>query len=74
MITVESGDMTGSVAVIALTAVVWLIWDIYAYLTDRKTLSYYITRWSFYTPMVPFIIGFLMGHWLWTSIVYICKH
>ena len=61
----EVGDLTVSMAVIAVTAIVWLIWDLYAYLKDKKTLSYYIVNWSYYSPMVPFIAGVICGHWFW---------
>lgn len=63
---IEAGDITTSMAVIAVTAIVWLVWDIIAYLTEKKTLSYYIVNWSHYSPMIPFITGVLMGHWFWT--------
>lgn len=54
-------------AVIAITALVWLVWDVVAYVNDYKTLSYYIVNWAYYSPMLPFISGVLVGHWFWTG-------
>lgn len=60
------GDFTVSAAVIAVTALVWLVWDIIAYAKGKKTISHHIVKWSYYSPMIPFIMGMLMGHWFWT--------
>ncbi len=61
------GDLTVSMGLIAITAIVWLVWDVIAYIKDYNTISYYITNLSFYSPMIPFISGVLCGHWFWTK-------
>ena len=54
--------------IIIVTALVWLVWDIYAFVSKKHvTFSDKITKWSYYSPMVPFILGMLMGHWFWTT-------
>ena len=51
--------------IVLATFAVWIIWDIYAILTEgvRATLSVVITDFSYYSPAWPLIIGFLCGHW-----------
>lgn len=48
------------------TSLIWIVYDIYAYATRKeKTISRVITSASWYSPMPPFILGLLIGHWLW---------
>jgi len=61
----EVGQLTISMALIAITAISWLVWDVVAYAKGKKTISYYFTNWAYYSPMVPFILGVLIGHWFW---------
>lgn len=46
-----------------LTAVVWLIFDIYIYLSGEITISEQILNWSKLTLSIPMGLGLLMGHW-----------
>ena len=50
------------------TFVIWVGWDIYAYLNEENsTFSVIITDWAYYTPMLPFFVGVLCGHWFWPA-------
>jgi hypothetical protein len=70
-ITVKTGDFDLTVGLISLTAIVWLVWDFYVVYKKERSISYWMTKWSYYSPMIPFIIGFILGHWLWTTVIYI---
>jgi hypothetical protein len=59
--------MTTTTWFIIITALVWLAYDVAMYLAEKETISEVITRASYYSPMVPFIVGLLCGHWFWTS-------
>lgn len=60
------GDFTIAGILVSLTAIVWLILDIYLYKkSGEATISEAIRKWSYYSPVIPFIFGFLLGHWLW---------
>lgn len=51
---------------ILVTAVVWLGYDIYAYLTNGvTTISAEIVAFSWYSPLAPFALGMIMGHFYW---------
>lgn len=55
-----------------VTGLVWLIWDIALYLKmynnpKVSTISVMITKFSWYSPALPFVVGVLMGHWFWPS-------
>lgn len=60
-------DMTIATWLIIATALVWIIVDVWLYLRKNKlsTISQVITGFSWYSPMVPFIVGLLAGHWFW---------
>ena len=56
--------------IMIVTALLWIIWDIYLYVRkekhpETKTISVIITEFSYYSPMLPFIAGLLCGHWFW---------
>lgn len=56
--------------IMIITALVWIVWDIYLYVKKDKdarikTISIIITEFAWYSPMLPFIIGLLCGHWFW---------
>lgn len=64
--------ITTTTWIILVTAVVWIVWDIYLYRkmqNDRNvwTISMILTNFSWYNPALPFIAGFLMGHWFWPA-------
>jgi len=61
----EPSEFTNTGNFIAVTAVIWVVYDVYAYVTDKPTISGVITRFSWYSPSMPFIAGFLCGHWFW---------
>ena len=59
---------TISKIMIIVTFIIWIGWDIYAFLFGKDaTLSVVITDWSYYSPMWPFVWGVLIGHWLWPA-------
>lgn len=50
--------------IIGIVTVLLLLWDIAAYvLGENATISVVITDWSYYSPWIPLVFGFLMGHW-----------
>lgn len=54
--------------IVIMIFVVGLIgFDAYVILTESKleSVSSYLIRWSYEYPMIPFLIGFLMGHLFW---------
>lgn len=49
---------------LGISLLIILIWDLVAYLVgENATISVIITDSSYYTPWIPFAVGFLMGHW-----------
>jgi len=49
---------------IIATTVIILLFDLYLYLDKtKKTISQRIIEWSKKYPVIPFVFGFLMGHW-----------
>ena len=54
---------------ILITAIIWIVWDIYAYVFGggNATISVVLTDFSFYSPALPFIMGGLMGHWFFPA-------
>ena len=50
--------------IVLATPVLWIAWDLYAYLTDGNsaTESATIYRWAFHAPGVAFLFGVLCGH------------
>jgi hypothetical protein len=64
--------MTYTVAIILSTCFVWIVLDIVLYVKRQddpkvSTISMIITSFSWYSPVFPFMIGFLMGHWFWPA-------
>lgn len=62
--------ITNSIMIIGI--LLWVIWDIYLFKKIKedksiKTISMIITGWSWYTPAIPFAVGFLCGHWFWPA-------
>ena len=58
--------------IIMVTVLVWLVWDIVLYCRRKKdprvsTISMIITKFSWYSPALPFAAGFLMGHWFFPA-------
>jgi hypothetical protein len=62
---IDSPDLNLTSGLIVVTALIWIFWDIYVYIKGKKTISHYITNWSYYSPVIPFAVGFLCGHWFW---------
>ena len=61
-----------SLVLMIVTALSWGFYDLYLYYRIKvkkeivtKTLSQLITGFSYYSPMLPFILGVLIGHWMW---------
>jgi hypothetical protein len=64
--------ITTTTAIIIVTALVWLIWDVYLYIKMKSdpnvwTISMILTQFSWYSPALPFVAGFLMGHWFFPA-------
>jgi len=56
--------MNATSLLITGTAVVWLIYDIYAYVTGNvSTISHEMVEFSYYSPTAPLVIGIILGHW-----------
>jgi hypothetical protein len=56
-----------SVVAIVIIAVFFglVAYDVYLYAKKKPTLSDVIHQWGWYKPWIPFIVGFLCGHWFW---------
>lgn len=50
---------------IIATALIWLIVEIYVIYVKKQTISNAMYDYAKNMPIVPFIIGLLMGHWFW---------
>lgn len=58
--------MSNTTWFILITALVWFVYDVYAYVTeDVTTISKWITEFGYYSPIGPFIFGLLIGHFYW---------
>jgi hypothetical protein len=51
------------------TALIWMVWDFYLYINKLPTMSDLITGFSMYSPILPFILGVLIGHWTWPTYI-----
>jgi len=60
---IDYDKVSTSGMIIIATGLIWLLWDVVAYFGDFPTLSREITNFSYYSPLAPFVIGFLCGHW-----------
>jgi hypothetical protein len=48
---------------VGIAVLVLALWDVLAFVFGKNaTISVVITDWSYYTPWVPFVLGFLCGH------------
>lgn len=67
MNTPSVGDTTLATWLIIVTFLVWVGIDIYLYVNKDKqsTISEVVTTWSYYSPSIPFFIGFVCGHFFW---------
>lgn len=61
--------VTATTWIMITTAVVWFAWDVYAYITGQSTFSSEITKFSFYSPLAPLVIGILCGHFFWPAVI-----
>tara|TARA_R110000744_G_C19102445_1_gene533741 strand:- start:234 stop:428 length:195 start_codon:yes stop_codon:yes gene_type:complete len=50
---------------IIITAIIWLIVEIYVLYYKKQTISSAMYSYAKNMPIIPFIIGLLMGHWFW---------
>ena len=46
-----------------IVTVLVLIFDLWLYLNNRKTISQIMIKWSEVFIIIPFAWGMLMGHW-----------
>ena len=55
-------------AVVAIVAVI-VVWDIYLASdeVDKNTISELVRDVSDDSPMIPFALGVLIGHWFWDN-------
>ena len=63
---------TATTYIIIVSALVWITWDIILYVKRKNdpsvsTISMILTKFAWYSPALPFIAGFLMGHWFWPA-------
>lgn len=65
--------MTVTWYVVVGTAVLWVLWDVFAYLRwgNPATESVLIDSWVRRAPALLFLAGFLCGHLFWQ--VHICS-
>jgi hypothetical protein len=61
----DVGDFTVTGGLVIITALLWLLWDVYVYISKKETISQFIVKSAWYSPLAPFVFGFLMGHWFW---------
>jgi len=55
---------TMTMSFILITGFIWLIYELFVLYTGKQTLSagmYELAK----RPIIPFLIGILMGHWFW---------
>lgn len=53
-----------TILIIGISTALLILWDLAAFIfSNNATISVVMTDWSFYTPWIPFLWGFLMGHW-----------
>ena len=55
---------TMTMTFILVTGAVWLIYEIYTLYSRKQTISAGM-YWLAKRPIIPFLIGVLMGHWFW---------
>ncbi len=59
--------MTGKITtwVMVFGVLVWGVWDIYVAANDVEgdTISEKVRKWSAKSPLLPFLLGLLIGHW-----------
>lgn len=56
--------MTTELIIIVVTILI-LAYDLYLY-NDKvagNSISQVVIKWSYKYPLIPFVIGFLIGHW-----------
>ena len=55
--------------IVIYTLTVWLMLDIMCYYKNLPTLSSKVRDWTIRYPILPFIVGFIVGlvsgHWWW---------
>lgn len=51
--------------IIIVVTVLILLWDLYLYRDkiEGNTISQVIIKYSYKYPMIPFVVGVLIGHW-----------
>ena len=62
----EIGDFTPTGIFIIITAVLWLVYDVYLYATNKETISIRMHAWSKHFTAIAFLMGFIAGHWFWS--------
>lgn len=55
--------------ILGAVTVLLVIWNVYvAIASPADTISQVIFGWAGVYPVLPFVIGVLMGHWFWPQI------
>lgn len=62
-------NLSISAILLIVSGLVLLLWDVIAYVKGYTTISTEITRFSMYSPILPTIVGILLGHWLWPTYI-----
>ena len=58
-------ELTGAGIAIIIAFFGLIAYDFYLYFAKKKTISIQIYEWSKISIGVPFLIGFICGHWFW---------
>jgi len=57
-----------TIMLLGIAVALLILWDLVAYIAgENATVSVIITDWAYYTPWMPLVCGFLMGHWFWPA-------
>lgn len=61
----EIGDFTVAGILILITAIVWIVVDVFLYVKNLETISSRMRSWGKDIMGIVFLLGFLCGHWFW---------
>lgn len=61
-------NFTTTGLILAILAFALIAWDVALYIMRSKkhpTISQVMRKWAWYHPSIPFIVGYICGHWFW---------
>ena len=61
----EVGDFTTAAILLIVTAIVWIVIDVWLYVVKKETISMRLFLWSRHFGGIIFLAGMLCGHWFW---------